>query len=146
MNRFTPSVRSAVRNGMTLFEVVLALAVFLGAFAAIGQIIDVGRQASVEGQLENEAVIRAQTKLAEIVAGVEPMTAVQSQAFEDDPDWTWGLAMAAGPHADLLQLTISVEHLRPTGTIDAGFQLHRWVRDPQLFIDAAANAALSEGE
>jgi general secretion pathway protein I len=133
------------RRGITLFEVMLALAIFLGAFAAIGQIIDLGRQASVEGQLENEAVLRAQTKLAEVVAGIEPMTALEGQAFEDDPNWTWGLTMDTAPHVDVLGLTITVEHTRPNGTVDAAFVLTRFVRDPQLFIDAAANASLSEG-
>jgi general secretion pathway protein I len=134
------------RRGITLFEVMLALAIFLGAFAAISQVIDLGRQASVAGQLENEAVLRAQTKLAEVIAGVEPMSALQGQAFEDDPNWTWGLEMGDGPHVDLLGLTVTVEHVRPNGSIDASYMLTRMVRDPQLFIDAAASASLSEEE
>lgn len=139
-------VTCSPRPGITLFEVVLALAVFLGAFAAIAQILDVGRQAAVEGQLENEAVLRAQSKLAEVLAGIEPMSAVQGQAFEDDPNWSWSLTISDGPHVDLLGLAIQVQHVRPTGSLDAAFILHRLVRDPQLFIDAAANAALeSEG-
>lgn len=136
--------RSKHRRGITLFEVMLALAIFLGAFAAIAQVIDLGRQASVAGQLENEAVLRAQTKLAEVIAGVEPMSGLQGQAFEDDPNWTWGLEIGDGPHVDLLGLTITVEHTRPSGTVDAQFVLRRLVRDPQLFIDAAASASLSE--
>ena len=134
------------RRGMTLFEVLLALAIFLGAFAAIAQIIDLGRQASVTGQLENDAVLRAQTKLAEVIAGVEPMTAVQGQAFDDDPNWTWGLSLSDGPHADMLALAVTIEHVRTSGNADATFTLNRLVRDPQLFIDAAANASLSEEE
>lgn len=140
-DRRTPT---AERRGMTLFEVVLALGIFLGAFAAVAQIVDIGRQASVEGQLENDAVLRAQTKLAEVIAGVEPMTAVQGQAFEDDPNWSWGLSIVDGPHVDLLGLVITVEHVRPNGDVDQAFVLNRLVRDPQLFIDAAANASLSE--
>jgi len=132
------------RSGITLFEVVLALGIFLGAFAAIAQIVDLGRQASVQGQLENEAVLRAQTKLAEVISGVEPMSGVQGQAFEDAPNWTWGLSIADGPHVDLLNLVITVEHVRPNGDVDQAFVLNRLVRDPQLFIDAAANASLSE--
>lgn len=144
MNRPPTKSSRPIRRGITLFEVLLALAIFLGAFAAVGQIIDVGRQASVEGQLENDAVLRAQTKLAEVIAGIEPMAAVESQPFEDDPDWRWGLAINEGPHVDLLALSISVEHTRPNGSIDAAFVLNRFVRDPQLFIDAAASASLSE--
>jgi general secretion pathway protein I len=129
-----------------LFEVLLALAIFLGAFAAVAQVVDVGRQASVEGQLENDAVLRAQTKLSEVIAGIEPMSAVQGQPFDDDPNWTWGLSISDGPHVDLLAVAITIEHVRPNGNIDAAFILNRLVRDPQLFIDAAAGASLSGEE
>lgn len=134
------------RRGITLFEVLLALAIFLGAFAAIAQIIDLGRQASVEGQLENDAVLRAQTKLAEVIAGIEPMSAVQGQPFDDDPNWTWGLSISDGPHADLLAVAVSIEHVRSDGNLNSAFTLNRFVRDPQVFIDAAANASLSGEE
>lgn len=132
------------RRGITLFEVLLALAVFLGAFAAVGQVIDTGSQASIEGQLESAAVLRAQTKLSEVVAGIEPMEGVQGQTFEDDPNWTWSLTVGDGPHVDLLLLTITIEHIRPNGTVDGSFLLNRLVRNPQLFIDAAEEAALAE--
>ena len=131
---------------MTLFEVMLALAIFLGAFAAIAQVIDLGRQASGEGQLENEAVLRGQTKLAEVISGVESTSAVEGQAFDDDPNWTWGLTVGDGPQADVLAVAVKIEHVRPSGTVDAAFILNRFVRDPQLFIDAAASASLSDEE
>jgi hypothetical protein len=124
--------------------VLLALAVFLGAFTVIGQIVSTGSQASVAGQLESDAVLRAQTKLAEVVGGIEPVAGVQGESFEDDPDWTWSLTVSDGPHEDLLLLTITVEHLRADGTPNASFVLNRVVRDPQLFIDAAADAASAE--
>ena len=134
------------RHGITLFEVVLALAIFLLAFAAVGQIVQNGSRASVDGQLQNDAVLRAQSKLAEIIAGVEPMSAMQGQAFEDDADWTWSLTMGDGPHVDLVLLTVMVEHIGGNGETDASFSINRLVRDPQLFIDAAANAAMSAEE
>ena len=122
----------------------MALAVFLGAFTVIGQIISTGSRASVAGQLESEAVLRARTKLAEVVGGIEPVAGVQGESFEDDPSWTWSLTVSDGPHDDLLLLTITIEHLGSDGTPDATFLLNRIVRDPQLFIDAAAEAALAE--
>ncbi len=135
-------VRPHARKGITLFEVLLALGIFLGAIAAIGQVINVGTLAATEGQLQSEAVLRCKTKLAEVIAGVEPMTAVQDQPFEDDARWLWSLSIIDGPHPDLLQLELMVTHQRVNRTENAGFSLARLVRDPQLFIDAAAGGVV----
>ena len=130
--------RPPSRRGITLFEVMIALAIFLGSLAAIGQIVDVGSVAASRGRLHSEAVLRCETKLAEVIAGIEPMTAVSGQMFEDDPEWSWTLTIADGPYSDLLELTVDVIHQRSNGTSNAEFSLTRLIRDPQLFIDAAA--------
>jgi general secretion pathway protein I len=126
------------RRGITLFEILLALGIFLAAVTAIGQIVNVGSTAATDGQLQSEAVLRCETKLAEIIAGIEPLAGAQTQAFTDDASWSWSLAIADGPHPDLLHLTVSVTHQRVNGSTDAQFVLTRLLRDPQLFIDAAA--------
>ncbi|MCA9024402.1 MAG: hypothetical protein KDA86_04240 [Planctomycetaceae bacterium] len=130
--------RRSARRGITLFEVLLALGIFLGAIAAIGQVINVGTLAATEGQLRSEAILRCEAKLAEVIAGVEPMVAVQEQPFVDDGRWLWSLSIIDGPHPDLLQLDVSVTHQQLSRTENAGFTLTRLVRNPQLFIDAAA--------
>lgn len=130
-----------LRRGITLFEVLLALGIFLGAIAAIGQIINVGTLAATEGQLRSEAVLRCQSKLAEVISGIEPIAAVQKQPFADDARWQWSLAVIDGPHPDLLQLDLSVTHQRLNRTENADFTLSRLVRNPQLFLDAAAQEA-----
>ena len=121
------------RRGITLFE---ALGIFLGAIAAIGQVINVGTLAAGDGQLNSDAVLRCETKLAEIIAGIEPMVAAEAQPFADDARWQWSLTVTDGPHADLLQLDVTATHNRLNGTQDASFTLTRLVRDPQLYLDA----------
>lgn len=136
--RTSRRTRPSQRRGITLFEVLLALGIFLGAIAAIGQVINVGTIAAGEGQLNSEAVLRCETKLAEVIVGIEPMVAAEAQPFADDGRWLWSLTVTDGPHADLLQLDVTVTHNRLNGTQDATFTLTRLVRDPQLYIDAAA--------
>ncbi len=134
------------RRGMTLFEVLIALAIFLAALAAISQLIHVGTIASADGQLQTEAILRGETKLAEIVAGVEPMDSVSQQMFADDESrrWSWSLSVLDGPHLDTLQLSVTVTHVRENGSMDASFTLDRLVRDPQIFADAAAASLEAE--
>ncbi|MGD9857247.1 MAG: hypothetical protein AB7U20_20070 [Planctomycetaceae bacterium] len=132
------------RAGITLFEVLVALAIFLGALAGIAQIVDTGSTAAVTGQLQSEAVLRCESTLAEVISSIQPMDAVQGESYPDDASWSWSLAVADGPHPDLVQLTVEVAHARPNGTTDANFTLTRLIRDPQLFLDAAAAALEAE--
>ncbi len=127
------------RRGMTLFEVLIALAVFLASLAAISQLIHVGTIAAAEGQLQTEAVLRCETKMAEVIAGIEPMDPVSDEIFADDQEgrWAWSLVVGDGPHLDTLQLSVTVTHVRANGSMDASFNMDRLVRNPQIFIDAA---------
>ncbi len=128
------------RSGITLLEVVIALAIFLGAVAVISEIVSTGSRAAIRAQLQSEAVLRAETRLHEVVAGVYPLEIVQGVAFEDDPKWQWSLLILDGPHPDVLHLEVTAAHVRSSGTVDAEFTLARLMRDPLLFIDAAASS------
>ena len=91
------------RRGMTLYEVVLSLAIFVGALTALGPLASTGTRAAVSARLETQAVLRCESKLAEVLAGIEPLQAVSDAAFADEaPGWSWGLTVSSGPREDLL--------------------------------------------
>jgi general secretion pathway protein I len=126
---------------------VLSLTLFLGAMLAISQIIAIGSRAAVQSRLQTQAILRCESKLSEILAGVEPMESVSNAQFEEDTaNWVWSLEIEPGPNEVLLDLTVSVSHISQTGNSDSTFSLRRLVRDPQLFIDAAEAAAEAEAE
>lgn len=134
------------RRGLTLYEVFLALALLLGAMAVLSQHIGVGTRAGIRARLQTQAAFHCESKLAEVIAGVEPMTAVSEQEIANAGDgWSWSLEVAPGPQPDLLNLSVSVSHVNSTGDRDAFFTLRRLTRDPQMFLDAAANASSSSG-
>lgn len=126
----------------------MSLAILLVSLAALGQSITSGSRAATQSRLQTQAVLFCETKLAEVLAGIEPMQPVDGAPLEETSTaWTWSLNIAAGPHPDLLDLDVSVTHQQEqTGTADATYSLRRYVRDPQLYIDAAAEAATAESE
>jgi general secretion pathway protein I len=126
-----PSTIFSHRRGLTLFEVLLSLAIFVMAMAAIGQLVSNGMRGAVRARLETQAVLRCESKLAEVLAGIEPMQAVNNVTFADDPGWNWSLAIAAGPTEDLLDLEVLVQHPASTGAGQMSFALRRLVRDPE---------------
>ncbi len=141
-----PGSSHSRRRGLTIFEVFLALTLLLGSLAVLSQHIAVGTGAGVRGRLQTQAALVAETKLAEVLGGVEPMSAASGAAVaEAGPGWTWALEVTAGPQEDLLDLAVTASHVDSAGDTDASFILRRLVRDPQIYLDAASAASSSSG-
>ncbi|MBX3451708.1 MAG: hypothetical protein KF777_19255 [Planctomycetaceae bacterium] len=130
------------RSGMSLLEVFVALAIFIAALAVITQIISTGSRASARAQFQSEATLRAESCMAEAVAGIVPLQA-ERKSFEDDAAWQWSLTVESGPHVDTLLLTVAVEHTTETGRVNGTATLRRIIRDPQLFLNAASASSTS---
>jgi len=127
------------RRGMSLFEVIVALAIFVGSIAAIGQLVSTGVRGAVQARLQSQAVIRCESKMGEVVSGYLPLrSAASNVVFPDDASWNWSMAVAPGPHDGLYIVEITVAHLSGTTAGKQSFALRRLVRDPQLELDAYA--------
>lgn len=125
--------RHPTRRGMTLLEVVIALALFLAAMSAIAEILRMGSDSSVKAQLRAEAALLGESKLNEVVAGIIPLTPVQSQAFEDSPKWTWTLEVEDDTTLSLKHILLTVHHLNSADKPDHEVKFARWMRDPLVF-------------
>lgn len=131
------------RRGLSLLEVIISTAIFLGALTAILFALNVGQRSELAARLQSEAVLRCEAVMAEVISGVRPAESSGENPFEDDEigNWQWSLQVESGPGADLLQVTVIVEH-RPGGDEpNASFSLVRFLRDPQIFLDAAMEGA-----
>ncbi len=56
-------------RGLTLFEVVIAMAIFAGAITALSQALSTATRAALQARLQSQAVLLCQTKMAEVVGG-----------------------------------------------------------------------------
>lgn len=81
------------RAGFTLTEVLVALVVVTTAMMIVAQGFLVGGRGSVAAQKETVAAMLAESKLAEIEAGLVSMTNASSGTFEDEkqPDFSWSV-------------------------------------------------------
>ncbi len=132
------------RSGFTLLEVIVSLAIFVAAFASLSQLFTLGSRAAVQAALETQAVVRADAKMSEVLAGVESMEASEAMPFEDDPNWSWTLEVNEGPHTDLFELTVTVAFQSGVGPAEMNYSLVRFRRDPQLALDVEEAAAEAE--
>jgi len=123
---------------MTLYEVVLSLAILLGSITVLSNLIATGSRAALRSRLSTRATLLCQSKLSEILAGVEPMQSADGIPFDTaDPSWTWTLEVLSGPVDDLLELRVSAVHTNPNQVVDAAETITRYIRDPQVYEEAA---------
>jgi general secretion pathway protein I len=120
----------AFRPGFSLFEVLIALAIFVTSAAVIGQLISSGVRAAVRSRLETQAVLRCESKMAEVVSGYAMLQSVTGTPFTDDSSWTWSTSIEAGPQPDLYLVSVKVSHPSTGQLDDLSFTLSRLVRDP----------------
>ena len=131
---------SSTKRGFTLFEVLLALAIFAVSLAAIGQMMSNGLRGAVQARLQSQAVLRCQAKLAEVVAGATPLQAASNVAFADDKAWHWSLVVNPATQANLYVAEVTVARAGENAVGTVSFTLKRMVRDPSV----ATNALLEE--
>ncbi|MEQ9411380.1 MAG: hypothetical protein RIK87_26940 [Fuerstiella sp.] len=132
------------RSGLTLLEVLVSTAIFLGALTAILQIMRIGHDSRLSAKLDAEAALRCETVMSEVVSGIRQPTAVSNQVFEGEENWVYSIEVGDGGGTSLLLITVSVSHVIGEQLPNSGFQLTRLMRDPQLFLDAAMSAAEAE--
>ncbi len=135
---------SPSRSGMTLLEVVIALALFFAAMAAISEILRMGSESSVKAQLRAEASLLGESKLNEVVAGIVPLTPVEQQPIDGDPRWTWSLTVEDDTDVTIKRLMVTVNHLNSKGNSDHEVKFARLMRDPTLFQSSGSSESALE--
>lgn len=126
----------APRPGITLIEVMLALAILLFALVAIGQLVDIGIDRGNDARANTRGARLAQSKMAEAEAGAVDLTSAASGTFEgDDAAWQYTVTPEAAGPPNLYVVTVRVSRgadSRPHEVV-----LKQMVFDPTLTGSAA---------
>ena len=157
MTSFTPSPAAAVqsvlvrqpaqrkaRGGLSLLEVLLALAILGGAVAAVGELMRVGARSAEQARDLTTAQILSETVMAEITAGLLPAQAV-SEAPVDDPqyysDWSYSIVVEQVDQDGLLALWVTVRQNQGSVARPVSYTLVRWMIDPETLLGDDSEAA-----
>ena len=100
--------RRRSREGMTLLEVLIAMAVFLLALAGIAQLIDFGSNNAQEAARTTTATRLCQSKMAEVEAGVVNLQGSTNGTFDDEPDWSYTVDVQSPGPVNLYLVTVKV--------------------------------------
>jgi hypothetical protein len=136
---------AASRPGVSLLEVLVALAIYLLALIAIGRLITFGADRARDVEQQAQAIQLGQSKLAEVMAGAVPVGAPLANApFDEDPAWEWSMDSEQGNITGLWTVTIHVSRQRPDGSrLEAS--LTQMVLDPSLRGGISSSATSSNG-
>jgi hypothetical protein len=92
--------------------------------------------------MQSQAVLLAESKMAEVVSGATAATSTGDSSFGDSDleGWTYNINVSAGGHTGINQVTVTVQ-CHQAENVDATFSMTRLLRDQQAFVTSAIQAA-----
>jgi type II secretory pathway pseudopilin PulG len=117
------------RRAVTLFEVVVAVAIFLMVVAITAQALSLAGERARLIEHQNEAMQLAESQMARVIAGVVPLTSQEYTPFEHNPDYQWRMTAEEAEMTGLFNVQIWVQHV--SSGANAEVQLCQKVFDPK---------------
>lgn len=142
---------AAVRNGLSLLEVMLAVAILFLAVAALGELVRLGLRSAQQAQLKTAAQLLCESKISEITSGLLPPEPISGAAFdpivdgdEVASDWVYSIELAPVEEEGLVALTVTVSENKPAEAQPVQFTLVRWIQDPGIELPEETEEPASE--
>jgi len=128
------------RDGLTLLEVILALAILAGSLAVLGELAGRSMRNAEVARTTSEAQLLCETKLAEIAAGITPADPVPDSPWqsasdleiETNDEWRYSVEVDSTALDGLLAVRVTVSQDRPSEKKPVSVSLVRWIPDPGL--------------
>lgn len=135
-----------MKRGFSLLEVVLALAILVGAIAVLGELVRLGTLSAASARDLTQAQLICESKLAEITSGITPPDSVSFVPYELDPDGEWlysvDIASVDVPGLVMLRVTVTQNLARSQRPVE--FSLTRLIQDPGVELPAAQSVDTGE--
>lgn len=103
------------RKGLSLLEVLLAVAIFLMSIVALSSLINSAQDRAIQAAHRSQAARLCQSKLNEVIAGVLPLESQGETTFDEDPDFTWAIEAEPGTITNLYNVRVVVRRTLLTG-------------------------------
>ena len=144
MMKRSPGTRlSHTRRGLSLIEVLLALAILLMALTVIGRLVDMGTDRELDGRLQTQGSRLLQSKMAEFESGTAALESGSGTFEGDDAGWQWTAEVSPQSTPNLYLVTINAT--REVKGHPVTITMSQMIFDPSLF-GTAAEAARPDGE
>jgi prepilin-type N-terminal cleavage/methylation domain-containing protein len=122
--------RRKARRGLSLLEVIVAIAILGGAMAVIANLVFIGSKAAADIRWTSDAQILCDTKMAELSAGVMPLQSIGFTTVVENPVWVYSVDIGSTTVNGLLSATVTVQEAQSATSNPKQFTLMRWLPDP----------------
>lgn len=130
-----------VRRGLSLLEVMLALAILGGSLATLGQLVRIGAQAARVSRDSTTAQLLAESRMAEIASGIVLTDNVVQEPVDETGEWLISVETQPVDQQGLLAVQVLVEQDETFNSQPVTFTLTRWIIDPEVEAEARLQAA-----
>ena len=136
--------RRTPQCGLTLLEVMLALAILGGALAVIGEITRIGARNAEMARDSATAQRLCENKMAEISAGLtmpQTVTNVPVEELGDQQEWSYSIEIEQLQETGLIGVWVTVQQNPELISRPASFTLTRWMIDPEMVTTQSQDAS-----
>jgi hypothetical protein len=112
-------------------EILISLAILLLGLAGLVYLLSAASERAMETQIRTEALLHAQAKMAEVIAGSISLQSQGDQDVEDAPEFRWSMDCSQGQADGLWSVTIQVTRRRSLGS-PMVVSLQQMVLDPSI--------------
>lgn len=123
--------RTNRRKGMSLLEVIIAMAVFLMSITGLVFLMGVASDSALEAQMRSQAMSICQSQLAKAASGSVPLSGQAMSPSEDDDAYQMSMDVAPGSFDGLSNVTVTVTRKRGNGT-EMECSLSQMILDPKI--------------
>ena len=135
---FQKSLRST-RTGLSLLEVVLALAILGIAVGILAQSMQLSSDNATRSQMQAQAQLMCESKMSEVVAGaiqIQPQDWMPISGIVGTGQWYYSIQTMAAAQPNMIGVVVSVtDNISNPTSSSNNYQLVRWVIDPNLGLD-----------
>ena len=135
------ALRSGISSGISLMEVVLALAILGIASAYLAQAMQIAAQNAVRAQRLTQAELVAESVMNQVIAGVIPAQPANWSPYtsaSSSSNWNYSLSIVAAEMQGTIGIQVGVQEQVPGAAIGlqpADLIATRWIIDPALGLD-----------
>jgi prepilin-type N-terminal cleavage/methylation domain-containing protein len=134
------------RRGLSLLEVILAIAILGGALAIIGELIRIGaRNAAIARDLTT-AQLYCESKMSEAAAGVIDLENLETEQLDEEGEWMCVITTEALDQQQLIAVNVTVGQNPDLFARPVSFSMTRWIIDPSYVAECAALDAQLKAE
>lgn len=126
------------KRGFTLLEVILALAIFVGAIAVLSRLLVVGVENAETAQWQSQAWLIAESRWSELESGIRTLNDSGPYEVEEMPGWQWSIQATSSNLPSLYNVTLIVECVTNGPGMGTRIQLSRF------YFDDSSSSSTSE--